>query len=369
MLIRQFRSVASRCTARWHDSRRASQSDICCCQAEEGQSCRFNQSRSHEESTDDHHWRLDIAQFIDIPSLFITSSPSISDVVGSFTDRFVFVLCVASLSTGPTEHTEASPANSNIQPIDAAASHSQDFTRLLSSQVHRSNSRAVRSSPISSLFSFPLGPHSSRPRSARMFHSDSSSSSSDSPSPSGLTHLNASNQPSMVDVSHKNSTQRIATARSLMFFPPIFQSIFPPENTNHSHTPASPAQRLEVSTPKGPVFATAIIAGTQAVKKTSDLIPFCHPLPVESIKFLLSRVSAPANTSNMPSDGIWIEIQCSVKVSGKTGVEMEALTGASVAALTVYDMCKAKSHDIVIWRTELVRKEGGKSGVFVKQVE
>lgn len=105
----------------------------------------------------------------------------------------------------------------------------------------------------------------------------------------------------------------------------------------------------ELSGPKGPVFQTAIIAGTQAVKKTSELIPFCHPLPLEGIRFEIR-----------PRDEESVSVECTVSVTGKTGVEMEALTGASVAALTIYDMVKALSPEVVIEELRLLEKRGGK---------
>jgi molybdenum cofactor biosynthesis protein MoaC len=106
----------------------------------------------------------------------------------------------------------------------------------------------------------------------------------------------------------------------------------------------------------GPVLTTAIIAGTSAVKATSTLIPFCHPLPVERVKFNLERVASPH------SRGSWaVRIRCEVACTARTGVEMEALTGASVAALTIYDMLKAVSHEMVISNTRLISKRGGKS--------
>jgi cyclic pyranopterin phosphate synthase len=104
--------------------------------------------------------------------------------------------------------------------------------------------------------------------------------------------------------------------------------------------------------PKGPVFQTAIIAGTMAVKKTSELIPFCHPLPVEACDFEILPNAA------------GIAIRCTVSTSGKTGVEMEAMSGVSVAALTVYDMCKAMNKGIVIDEIKLLSKTGGKSGDY-----
>lgn len=154
----------------------------------------------------------------------------------------------------------------------------------------------------------------------------------------GLTHIDPeNNQPRMVDVGHKTATRREATARSEIIVP---------------------AQVLaaldggEIQSPKGPVFHTAIIAGTLAVKRTSDWIPFCHPLPIDGCDIEI-RVNEQQR----------IEITCSVRVTHKTGVEMEALVGASAAALTVYDMCKALSHDMRIVETRLIRKTGGKSDV------
>ena len=106
----------------------------------------------------------------------------------------------------------------------------------------------------------------------------------------------------------------------------------------------------EVVGKKGPVFTTAIIAGVQAAKRTSDLIPFCHPLPIEDCRVELT----------LQEGGKVVEVDCTVRVTHKTGVEMEAMMGASVAALTVYDMLKGLSHDIVIEETALVSKTGGK---------
>ena len=125
---------------------------------------------------------------------------------------------------------------------------------------------------------------------------------------------------------------------------------FPPSPSS-SGTPADVASRFsggDIETAKGPVFATAVIAGVMAAKKTHELIPFCHPLGLENCKIAI-EVSG--------NDAV---IDCRCKVHHKTGVEMEALTGASVAALTIYDMCKAMSHDIVIGETRLMAKTGGK---------
>jgi cyclic pyranopterin phosphate synthase len=137
----------------------------------------------------------------------------------------------------------------------------------------------------------------------------------------------------MVDVSAKTATQRTAHARTRVRLP--------------SRVAAHVADG-EIETRKGPVFATAIIAGVMAAKRTHELIPFCHPLGLEDCKLAIE----------MEGDNVLIDCRC--KVTHKTGVEMEALTGASVAALTVYDMLKAMSHDIVIGETRLVAKTGGK---------
>jgi len=158
--------------------------------------------------------------------------------------------------------------------------------------------------------------------------------------PGGLTHIDAKGAPTMVDVGEKVVTSREATARSEMH---VCDSVMRLMTDDGS----------EMRSAKGPVFATAVIAGTMAAKRTHDLIPFCHPLGVEGVKITVQVTGS--NT---------IEIECRVRVTGKTGVEMEALTGASVAALTVYDMCKAVSHDMIT-KTYLVAKSGGKSD-FVK---
>ena len=150
-----------------------------------------------------------------------------------------------------------------------------------------------------------------------------------------LSHIDERNNPRMVDVSGKAVSLRTAHARSVVALP-------------------AAAMRLldngEIMTKKGPVFQTAIIAGTMAAKKTGELIPMCHPIGLEDCRL---EIAVAGETE--------VRIDCYVKVRHKTGVEMEALTGASVAALTVYDMCKALSHDIVIRETRLIEKRGGKS--------
>jgi cyclic pyranopterin phosphate synthase len=178
----------------------------------------------------------------------------------------------------------------------------------------------------------------------------------------GLSHLDAQGRPAMVDVSGKEITGRAASAKALVTFPAgvtIFGQDFEApagekRETSESTGSLMAAPVSEVMSAKGPVFATAIIAGTQAAKATSQLIPFCHAVALEDCKISCVMVS--------PSV---ITITCAVKSCGRTGVEMEALTGVTVAALTIYDMCKALSHEIVIGPIELIGKSGGKSD-FVK---
>ncbi len=151
-----------------------------------------------------------------------------------------------------------------------------------------------------------------------------------------FTHINPDNNfPAMVDVSDKQVTKRVAVAQSIVVL---------------SDDIIRRLQGNDIQTKKGPVFQTAIIAGTMAAKKTADLIPLCHPLALENCKVDIS-----INQENE------VVIQCTAIITSKTGVEMEALTGASVAALTIYDMCKAFSHNIVIKETKLLQKTGGKS--------
>ncbi len=138
----------------------------------------------------------------------------------------------------------------------------------------------------------------------------------------------------MVDVTGKQVTRRTATARSIV--------VLPGEVLDH-------LTNGDLMSKKGPVFQTAIIAGIMAAKKTGDLIPLCHPLGMENCNITI-RVNERQE----------IVIDCKASITAKTGIEMEALLGASVAALTVYDMCKAMSHDIVIKETKLMSKTGGK---------
>ncbi len=149
-----------------------------------------------------------------------------------------------------------------------------------------------------------------------------------------FSHLDGQGNPTMVGVSPKAVTFRTATAQAVVQLPV--------EVTTQLQT-------AEIHTKKGPVLQTAILAGIMGAKKTSDLIPLCHPLSLENCK-----ISIEFNKQQE------LVIQCTAEITGKTGVEMEALTGASVAALTVYDMCKAFSHDIVIKEIKLMAKSGGK---------
>ena len=150
---------------------------------------------------------------------------------------------------------------------------------------------------------------------------------------STLTHLDTRQRPTMVDVGAKAVTLREATAEARLRLPASVRRAL--ARTGHR-------------TRKGPVFDTAIIAGVLAAKRTHELIPFCHPLAIDHCTIAIE-----------PAPG-GIRVRCSVAVQHRTGVEMEALTGASVAALTIYDMCKALSHDIEIASVRLIAKSGGK---------
>lgn len=159
---------------------------------------------------------------------------------------------------------------------------------------------------------------------------------------SKLSHIDKQNQPTMVDVGDKRVSERCAHARSIVVLPPVV---------------AAQLVDGDIQTAKGPVFTTAIIAGVMAAKKTHELIPFCHPLGLDSCKINIEL-----------AENNRVIIDCRCRVHHKTGVEMEALTGASIAALTVYDMCKAMSHDIVISDTRLMEKTGGKQD-FTRDAE
>jgi cyclic pyranopterin phosphate synthase len=152
-----------------------------------------------------------------------------------------------------------------------------------------------------------------------------------------LSHVGGDGRPRMVDVGAKPVTARQAAAQALVRFPPAV---------------ARQLRAAGLRAKKGPIVETAIIAGTLAVKRTHELIPFCHPLAIEHCEFGVTFVSATE-----------LAIRCDVAVRHRTGVEMEALTGATVAALTVYDMCKALSHEIEIASVRLLEKSGGKRRV------
>ncbi|EGR1053794.1 cyclic pyranopterin monophosphate synthase MoaC [Vibrio cholerae] len=154
---------------------------------------------------------------------------------------------------------------------------------------------------------------------------------------SQLTHINASGEVNMVDVSNKADTVREARAEAYVRMAPATLQLI-----------------LSGQHHKGDVFATARIAGIQAAKRTWELIPLCHPLLLSKVEVLLEA---------LPEQNC-VRIESLCKLSGKTGVEMEALTAASVAALTIYDMCKAVQKDIVIENVRLLEKLGGKSGHF-----
>ncbi len=156
-----------------------------------------------------------------------------------------------------------------------------------------------------------------------------------------LSHVDDRGLPTMVDVGAKAVTKREAVARALVDFPPEVMAQLKSPGTGGT----------DLVGPKGPIFATAVVAGIQAAKRTWELIPLCHPLPIDGIG-IECALSGPNQ----------VEVRCTVKTTHKTGVEMEALTGASVAALTIYDMTKALSHAIVIRSVELLLKTGGKSG-------
>ncbi len=149
-----------------------------------------------------------------------------------------------------------------------------------------------------------------------------------------FSHLDEKGQATMVDVSAKQVSHRAAIARSVVVLP------------------AEVLKQLsdgDIQTKKGSVFQTAIIAGIMAAKKTGDLIPLCHPLGLDNCAINI-----------LVNDHNEVVIDCTATITAKTGVEMEALVGASIAALTIYDMCKALSHDIVIKETKLMEKTGGK---------
>lgn len=154
-----------------------------------------------------------------------------------------------------------------------------------------------------------------------------------------FTHIDATGNPQMVDVSEKRISKRVARAQAIVL---LGKKI------------VGQMKGDEIITKKGPVFQTAIIAGVMAAKRTHELIPFCHPLSLEDCKI---RITVKKDRAIIDTETI---------ITSKTGVEMEALTAASVAALTVYDMCKALSHNIIIEEVKLMAKSGGKKD-FVRK--
>jgi cyclic pyranopterin phosphate synthase len=154
-----------------------------------------------------------------------------------------------------------------------------------------------------------------------------------------LTHLDERGRARMVDVSDKDITRREATARAIV-----------------SMRPETARLIASGGVAKGDVLAVAQVAGVMAAKRTPDLIPLCHPLPITGVSM----------NFELDEEHARLEIQATVRVTGRTGVEMEALTAAAVAALTVYDMCKAVDRGMSIGNVELLHKAGGKSGEFVR---
>ena len=155
-----------------------------------------------------------------------------------------------------------------------------------------------------------------------------------------LSHLDEQGRARMVDVSEKEITSRVALARGTIRMQPKTLALILGE-------------KIE----KGDVFSVARVAAIMAAKKTAELIPMCHPLNLTSVKIDLSPRQKPAR----------VEIEASVRVSGKTGVEMEAMTAVAVAGLTIYDMCKAVDREMTIGEIRLVEKSGGKSGRFIRK--
>jgi cyclic pyranopterin monophosphate synthase len=156
-----------------------------------------------------------------------------------------------------------------------------------------------------------------------------------------FTHLDESNKPTMVNVGEKIPTQRLARARARVW---LGEDIL------------SQLEAGDMHSPKGPVFQTAIIAGVMAAKKTGELIPLCHPIGMENCQIDI-RIN----------ENREVEIHCTASVTAKTGIEMEALTGASIAALTIYDMCKAFSQNIIVKEIRLVEKRGGKTDFLLEE--
>ena len=161
-----------------------------------------------------------------------------------------------------------------------------------------------------------------------------------------LTHFNEEGRARMVDVGEKNITQRIAIATGQVYLQPSTKRLIKDGDIK-----------------KGDVLAVAQVAGIMGAKKTSDIIPMCHPLLLTNVDIAFNDNSEPD-----PETGLCcIEIKATVKVTGQTGVEMEALAAVSITALTIYDMCKAVDREIFFKNIGLIEKSGGKSGIFRKK--
>jgi cyclic pyranopterin phosphate synthase len=156
-----------------------------------------------------------------------------------------------------------------------------------------------------------------------------------------FSHLDAQNRPTMVNVGAKPVTRRVAHAVAIVTLPAELGGLL---------------RDGEIATKKGPIFQTAILAGVMGAKKTSELIPLCHPLALDDCQIEITADAAAGE----------IAVHCRVQTHAKTGVEMEAMTGATIAALTIYDMAKAVSHGIVIKEVRLLEKTGGKSDYRAK---
>ena len=155
-----------------------------------------------------------------------------------------------------------------------------------------------------------------------------------------LSHLDSEGRARMVDVTDKDATSRVAVARGMICMRPETLDMI-----------------VEKKVAKGDVFSVARVAAMMAAKKTPDLIPMCHPLNITSVELSLTPERNPAR----------VEIEAIVKVTGQTGVEMEAMTAVAVSGLTIYDMCKAADRDMSIGEIRLVKKSGGKSGTFTRK--
>lgn len=155
-----------------------------------------------------------------------------------------------------------------------------------------------------------------------------------------LTHLDPEGRARMVDVTEKDVTSRVAAARGVVFMRPETLALI-----------------MEKRVEKGDVFSVARVAGIMAAKRTPELIPMCHPLNITLVEICFTPQHNPAR----------VEIEALVRVAGKTGVEMEAMTAVSVCGLTIYDMCKAVDREMSVGEIRLVKKSGGKSGTFIRR--